>query len=335
MKMLPATDVSPPWTLGSSIRFCAVPGTSREDNPLVRQARALEYLDHLRRHARPDMEVWTDGAAMDGTRNGGGGFVIRWPAPGRETTGSVAAGSLVSSTLAEAAAVAAALREVSAELLDVVGLHIWVVFDSMALHERLRSPNRSNIDPPTAEASRRLHQLAQLHTVTVIWVPGHAGLALNTKADEAARAGTLLQQPETARSLSAATSHLCRHMETTAWRAAYMDEVPPDNLHRRCSDGRPLPLTSSRPRAADVALFRLRANRAPFLQATLFRWRRVDDPRCPHCPAAVEDTEHFLLECPRWADDRATCLGHSPDITCLQDDVGGVLSFLERTGVLA
>ena len=92
--------------------------------------------------------------------------------------------ALVSSTSAEASAVAAALRVVNGELLGDVGLNIWVVFYSMALHERLRNPRRNNIDPPTAEASRLLHLLAQQHTVTVVWVPGHAGLPLNTQADE-------------------------------------------------------------------------------------------------------------------------------------------------------
>ena len=330
-KAMPPDAVPPPWDWGPSIRFRAVPGTSRDDNPLVRQAFALEFLDHLRTSSPPDMEVWTDGAAVDGTKNGGGGYVIKWPAPGVVTTGSVAAGTIVSSTSAEASAVAAALQVAWEELLGTDGLHIWVVFDSMALHERLRSPNRTTLDPPTADASRHLHNLAQLHTVTVVWVPGHAGLPLNVQADEAARAGTLLPQPATDRSLRAAVSHLSRYTETVAWRNTYLDEVPPDNLHRRCSEGYPLPLDSSRTRAQDVALFRLRANRAPFLRDTQFRWQRVDD----HCPAAVEDTEHYLLECPRWAEDRSACFGPSPTISILQDNVGGVLSFLERTGVLA
>ena len=334
-KMRPPEAVPPPWDWELPIRFRAVPGTSRDDNPLVRQALALEFLDHLRTSTPPDMEVWTDGAAVDGVKNGGGGYVIKWPAPDQVTTGSVAAGTIVSSTYAEAAAVAAALKVAWDELLGSEGLHIWVVFDSMALHERLRNPRRSTLDPATAEASRHLHLLAQHHSVTVIWVPGHAGLPLNVQADEAARAGTLLPQPATARSSRAATQQLNRYVEKVAWRNNYLDDVPPDNLHRRCSEGFPLPLDSSRTRAEDLALYRLRANRAPFLRDTQFRWQRVDDPKCPHCPAAVEDTEHFILECPRWAEDRTDCLGPSPTISVLQDSVSGVLSFLRRTGVLA
>ena len=167
----------------------------------------------------------------------------------------------------------------------------------------------------------------------MVWVPGHAGLTLNERADEAARRGTLLPQPATNPSFHAMAGRIKRNIEP-AWKRHYMAEVPPDNLHRRISEGEALPLDKARSREADVALYQLRANRAPFLQDTKHRWGRADTPQCPHCGAQQEDTTHFILECPRWAAARAALLGN-PTIEVLQTDGRGVCNFLRETGVLA
>ena len=167
-------------------------------------------------------------------------------------------------------------------------------------------------------------------------MPGHAGLPLNEAADEAARAGTRLPQPPTRPSFQSAVSRLKRHLLTTETKDRYLAAVPHESLHRRASGGSPLPLDKRRTRAADVALFQLRANRATWLKATQHRWGRVDSPTCPHCDAPSEDTEHFLLHCPRWNIERRDHLGTGPiTIEALQDDVRGVLLFVEAAGVLA
>ena len=82
-----------------------------------------------------------------------------------------------------------------------------------------------------------------------------------------------------------------------------------------------------------MTLFQLRGNRAPFLRSTRHLWGREESPACPHCGAEREDTEHFIVHCPRWARERHTHLGHSPDISSLHNDVHGALRFVEATGV--
>ena len=207
------------------------------------------------------------------------------------------------------------------------------MFDSRALWDRLQNTNRNSCDSHTAEAARIIHQLAIDHQVSIIWVPGHAGLTRNELADQAAREGSALPQPLTQLSYQAATAQLRRHLETSE-RSRYLEEVPADNLHRRISGGDPLPPSGARSRKEDVLLHRLRANRAPFLQATLHRWGKAPSPSCPHCGAPQEDTEHFVLHCPHWADIRRTHLG-APDIidvTILQNEESGVLRFVEAAG---
>ena len=109
-----------------------------------------------------------------------------------------------------------------------------------------------------------------------------------------------------------------------------------DNLHRRASDGLPPPREKSRTRAGDVALFQLRANRSPHLRATQHLWGRAPDPVCPHCNAPKEeDSEHFLLHCPEWSDEREDHLGPGAlDETILQASIRGALNFTEAAGVL-
>ena len=79
----------------------------------------------------------------------------------------------------------------------------------------------------------------------------------------------------------------------------------------------------------------MRANRFPSLRATEHLWGRAPSPQCPHCGAPKEDTEHFLLYCPKWSDERKDHLGQGNlDITIIQTSVHGVLKFMEATGVL-
>ena len=265
---------------------------------MVRGALALDFLAELRRTSPPHLEVWTDGAAVDGTRRGGGGYCIQWPAPGPDTVGSVAAGVITNSTAAEAAALAAALRVVRDEvLLSNSSYQMWLVFDSRALHDRLRRPTLANLDKATAEAIRSIDLLARSHRISIVWVPGHAGLPQNERADKAAKDGCGLPQPPSRPSYRAALSHLSRVLNNRA-KAQYLEDVPPENIHRRISGGDPLPLSKTRSRQEDVKLFRLRANRAPFLQATLHRWGRAQSPECPHCGGPQEDTAHFMVDCP-------------------------------------
>ena len=329
-------EVPAPWTSSADISFHEVPGTSRDMSPPVRRALSLEFLHTLRLRLPPNIEVWTDGAAVGGTSDGGGGYVIQWQAPGPDTIGSVPAGRITSSTAAEATAAAAALRVVEEELLMTNRKYIiWLVFDSRALLDRLRRPNIATLDRPSAEALRRLHSMARAHHVAVVWVPGHAGLHLNEVADEAARRGTSLEQPDSTPSFQSAVNRLNKFTFGLGARRRYLDQVPADHVHRRISGGAPMELNRSRRRVDHITLCQLRADRAPFLAATMHRWGRVDSPSCPHCGGPREDTDHFIKDCPKWETERRAHLGNHPvDITVLQTSAHDVLHFVAAAGFI-
>ena len=151
-------------------------------------------------------------------------------------------------------------------------------------------------------------------TVTLVDVPLEA---IRIAAERA-----MADQLDGACSAAVATTHGTLSPTTPRTSSASSDPISPFTLKRRWT------------REAHVALFRLRANRAPFLRATLRKWGRVDSASCLHCGAASEHTEHFLLECPHWAAARAAHLGPRPTAKVLQKRVKGVLDFLWATGVL-
>ncbi len=113
-----------------------------------------------------------------------------------------------------------------------------------------------------------------------------------------------------------------------------MSDVPLDHLHRRITAGAPATALKGNWRPADRAIYGLRLGRAPFLQATLAKWGRADSDLCPHCGEAPETTEHYIIDCPRWATVRHKELGWSPEIDCLHGRPGDVLRFIRGTGIL-
>ena len=306
---LPApTDTPPPWSSTNRVSFHETPGTSRDSPPEHRRAAAELLLSVLGEEWPPDAQVWSDGAAVDGIWNGGAGaIVVRRGLP--NTTITQAAGARTSSTAAEAAALAAGLRFISAHL-EEPGT-VWCAFDSRALFDRLQRPWRADQDAGTTQSAQLIHQLSSRHRILVIWVPGHAGLPLNEEADVAAKAGCGRPQEDIAITSSAARSILRAHLEDRRL-LQYKTMVGPDHHHFRVTLGEQLPDYPGRSRRTDVILHQLRVGRGPFLQETLHRWGKSPSPTCLHCDTGdPEDAQHFFISCPRWAAVRAVTLGPS------------------------
>ena len=118
-------------------------------------------------------------------------------------------------------------------------------------------------------------------------------------------------------------------------RATYFSHTPADSWHRRCTNGQSLPVWTTRTREEEVALHRLRLNRATHLQHFRHRIGKEDSPICTNCDLQQEETaEHYLLTCPRWTKERLDCLGAVPDPSILQNAPESVVSFIRRTGMI-
>ena len=325
-------DTPPPWDHRPKVTFLTTEGTTRDSPPEERRAAAEALMDLLRTTDPPDAEVWTDGAADEGVRNGGAGAIVR--VNGREdVTISRAAGVATSSTAAEAAALAIGLEELAAHMPEAPEKKIWVAFDSRALHERLQNPGGAHQDRATAKASRLIHHLGEHHKLFIMWVPGHAGLPLNEAADVAAKEGSRQPQDNVDVTYAAAKNTMRRHLRACS-EVLYRDKVGGGHHHLQVTDGETLQDYPGRSRRRDVLLHQLRLGRGPFLQATKHRWGRAPTAACPHCDTGEdEDASHFFTRCPRWATIRAQVLGPSPNLReILQEAPSRAIAFAEKAG---
>ena len=72
-----------------------------------------------------------------------------------------------------------------------------------------------------------------------------------------------------------------------------------NSFHPRCTNGKMLNRAVDRSRSEEVALSRMRVNRAPFLRQVAHKFGRVNSDLCPNCELAPETSEHYLFLCPR------------------------------------
>ena len=115
----------------------------------------------------------------------------------------------------------------------------------------------------------------------------------------------------------------------------YRQKIEEDHIHRRICNGQVLEHSTNRNREEEVLLHRLRVNRCYKLAKTEHLLGRTELPQCRYCNSdEEEDTEHFILKCRNWAEERRITLGSVPYITVLQTNPVQVLQFIGRTGRL-
>ena len=322
----------PPWlSMGKGrISFHTESGdtTSRHDPPERRRAAAERVLESL---PPTDSTYYTDGSTEKGFGVGGGG-VVRIEQGRGNATWSVPAGKWSSSYRAEQVAFLAALRDAAGAPKEVKTTRLCT--DSLSLVTFLKQGTRGPAPETLTEIWTGLNHLSRRKVnVQIVWIPGHADIAGNEQADQAANTGRTLPQ-ETAKIDFPSAKVAIRGVCWKKWSGTYHTTVPPEHTHRRATDGRCLKYESEWARRDQVLLHQLRANRCPLLQATLARWNRPDtDGLCPEC-GVPEDTEHVVCECPKYQAARSALLGHTPTLTVLQEDPDAVLRFFRRTGLL-
>ena len=337
-------ELPPPWAKPTTTITYHLAGSDvhRDDLPAARQQAALRDLHTMDNNpdgpGAPHVIVWTDGSAADGgIGRGGGGAAILWPG-GEEEMIQEPAGEICSSTTAEAFALAAAAERVRERVEQDLArfpapLTIRFLFDSLALHARLQRPCHRIDDAPTRRALAALYGLPAGTTVQLTWVPGHAGLAGNERADAQAKAASGLPQdnvPVEGGALKAAL----RAKSEARWLEIYHGETREKGIgktHLAASDGGKLAAHLAMPRHEARDISRLRLDRAAFLNATRARWGLSPSPICPHCTLGVpEDTAHYLIQCPAWTVPRQAHLTQDRkpiSLTVLQSDPEAVVAY--------
>ena len=148
--------------------------------------------------------------------------------------------------------------------------------------------------------------------LTLQWIPGHANIQGNERADKLAKQGSTRPQVTLPTSINTA-----RQTIKTNKREEWM------NGWAMGKTGRPIFNHMTAPNLKDglnslerrdqVTIFRLRSQHIP-LNAHLNRIRPESEPNCLLCPHPYETVAHLLFECPALQDLRENLLPPSPDV---------------------
>ena len=227
--------------------------------------------------------VYTDGSAVNAVKNGGSGFYVKFQ-DGDSESESVAGGRRCTNFKAEIIAIISA-----ADFL--IGHHkrckdIVFFTDSMSTLHSLQS---GSVDPALLELQRSLFTLSHKGSVTLQWIPAHVGLPGNERADQLAKVGSTLDQPNTQLTYLETKSLL-----RTVFKNERLALHPNYSAHRDPFWGLE--------RAQQTTLTRLRSGHCR-LNYHMTKLGIANSGMCP-CGHPTQTPIHILQDCPRFSGKR-------------------------------
>ncbi|XP_073990934.1 uncharacterized protein [Rhodnius prolixus] len=243
------------------------------------RALALETI-HSRYPARDWLHIYTDGSARAATHNAGAGVYCR------EFTLAEPVGRMYTNFDGEVKAISMALAKLIEDKKDNPQIVLFI--DSQAAILAISSRHYTDHSEVGIARSHIAVLIERGTRVVLQWVPSHCGLTGNKQADELARRGAEMQQPDTPLAFSAVKKVV---------KSSYNEEIKRTQQHQ--AEGKrwrtllenPVSVTAARKEA--VACFRMTTGH-DYLQKHLHRIGVVDSPMCPLCLQEEEmDSQHL------------------------------------------
>ena len=200
---------------------------------------------------------------------------------------------------------------------------IRLLTDSRSGLQLLQRGPADQVTVLAADVWERLYELGDGGTsVTLQWVPGHAGLDGNEDADRLAGEAASESQPDVTIDLSSARSAIARRVGTMADARARASHPHPA----------PTPGHDNLPRWEACTLSQLRAGASPLTRDIVHRLGLAAYATCPAC-GEPDSAAHLLTDCPAYEAARRRRWGLNPS---LGDVLGGpaelVTGYLRAVG---
>lgn len=288
--------------------------SGKNTNPIVLKSSALETIDT---YPSTWTHSYTDGSAFKGTVNAGYGAVIYLPNEDRRDVFN-SSGSFCSNYTAEQQAMTNAINHINAHF-DThphAATNVVIFTDSLSTLQALETG--TDVSKDIVHLTWAIHNLMSRHRVrvTLQWIPAHTGVPGNERADELAKRGANLPQPETPVAYST-----CCQMIRSNLREDWL------NKWATGKTGRPMYGHMTRPQPNDTinklkrrdqsTIFQLRTQHLP-LNQHLNRIGVKQTAACPLCDHQSETVEHLLFNCRKLTDLRGCFLPKLPTISnCL------------------
>ena len=294
-----ASHSLPPWQrdVGSTKVIQTLPGIAGkdDDDDVIREA-AYKQLQEI----NPAITIYTDGSASEGMSKGGAAAVICKGSPQRPAvirTLKQKGARFTSSYDEEVRAMGLALDWIETNYNRKI--NICIVSDSQSLCQAIPG------DDPELDAMRSRFRNLKCQ-LSIQWVPGHAGIAGNELADQAAKQAAELEGPSapiTFDSIKAeikkATKDPAPHHDRTRQVYAFYSKKKEKEINSREDQS---------------LLAKLRSGHTPILAAYKARIDPKANPTCQLCESGEDQTlEHWLTKCAGTLDDRIEHFGRDFD----------------------
>ena len=259
------------------------------------------------------IHIYTDGSAHKGSVNAGYGALIKFPDNTTEELFNPC-GKFCSNFEAEAVAMEASIRHLSSifTLCPEKTKNVLLLTDSRSVLEALAAENLDNTS--VASLAGAIDQFLSSHTSSLVlqWIPSHTNIKGNEQADQLAKLGASLPQPNPPVSLQAA-KQIIRANKREEWMNRWAQGktgrcVFPHMTHPTKTDN-----INDLTRHQQVSIFRLRTQHTT-LNHHLSKITSDTNPACPLCKHPSETVTHHLFECQTLEDLRRDLLPPRPDI---------------------
>ena len=284
--------------------------------PNILKTIANETIDRIPTEA---IKAYTDGSAINATRNGGYGSYISIPQLQEPISIYGPCGRYCNNYDAEVIAIKKTIDKIEQELeiANVIPKDLFILTDSQSALD--------SIENFKDESSKQIEDLLQIcHNtslryeinITLQWIPGHCGIYGNEKADALAKLGSNMPQKDETVSYSTAKS-LAKEHSKASWKNLWIQNDKGRALFKHQPAPNPKDAINQLERKHQCNIFRLRTEHA-LLNKHRNRLDPLAPPHCRHCNHPYETVEHHLLYCGQLKDFRRKLLPENPTISnCL------------------